>query len=142
MTAPLVHMFQCLDDNYGFLIHDPDSGETACIDTPEPAKILAEADRKGCKITQIWNTHWHPDHAGGNAEIKAQTGCTITGPQEVERIGAAPDRVVKHGDTVKLGAHAATIIDVGGHTLGHIAYHLPSERVAFVGDSIFSLGCG
>ncbi|MBL8551497.1 MAG: hydroxyacylglutathione hydrolase [Hyphomonadaceae bacterium] len=137
-----IHQFPVLEDNYAFLVHDDASGETTCIDTPDAAAILAEADRKGWRITQIWNTHWHPDHAGGNSEIKARTGCIVSGPQEVERIGQAPDRVVKHGDTVKLGAFTANVIDVGGHTLGHIAYSLPAEKVAFVGDSIFALGCG
>lgn len=83
-------MFPCLKDNYGFLLHDPDTGETATIDTPEAFRILAEADAKGWKITQIWNTHWHPDHAGGNAEIVAKTGAKVVGPQEVDRLGGRP----------------------------------------------------
>ena len=137
-----VHQFACLSDNYGFLLHDPDSRETACIDTPDAAAYLREADAKGWRITQIWNTHWHPDHAGGNAGIKAATGCVITGPAEVERLGTAPDRIVSAGDTVSLGANEATVIDVGGHTNGHIAYHLPQAAMAFVGDAVFALGCG
>jgi hydroxyacylglutathione hydrolase len=75
-----VHQFACLDDNYGYLLHDPASGETACIDTPDAEAYLREAQAKGWKITQVWNTHWHPDHAGGNAAIKAATGCMITAP--------------------------------------------------------------
>ena len=137
-----VHQFACLSDNYGFLVHDPASGETACIDTPDAAAYLREADVKGWRITQIWNTHWHPDHAGGNAAIKTATACVVTGPAEVERIGTAPDRIVGHGDTVSLGAHVATTIDVGGHTNGHIAYHLAEAGIAFVGDAVFALGCG
>lgn len=136
-----VHQFPCLSDNYGFLLHDSDSGETACIDTPDADEILKQADAHGLTITQIWNTHWHPDHAGGNLKIKNATGCTITAPQEVERISPI-DRVVGHDDTVTLGAHEARIIDVGGHTNGHIAYHLPEKALAFVGDSVFALGCG
>ena len=137
-----VHQFPCLSDNYGFLLHDDASGETTCIDTPDGEAYLREAAAKGWRITQIWNTHWHPDHAGGNAAIKAATGCLVTGPAEVERIGAAPDRVVAHGDRVMLGEHKAEVIDVGGHTSGHIAYHLPQDKLAFVGDSVFALGCG
>jgi hydroxyacylglutathione hydrolase len=137
-----VHQFPCLEDNYGFLAHDDESGETAVIDTPEAAKILAEAQAKGWRITQIWNTHWHPDHAGGNAEIVAATGAFVTAPAEIERLGAKPDRVVQAGDTVTLGAHEALVLDVGGHTLGHIAYIFEPERVGFVGDALFSLGCG
>ena len=142
MATPIVHMFPCLKDNYGFLLHDPGSGETACIDTPEPDRILAEAQERGWTITQIWNTHWHPDHAGGNAQIIAATGASVVGPREVERAAALPDRVVADGDTVKLGAFTAQVIATPGHTLGHIVYHLPDHRIAFVGDTLFALGCG
>jgi hydroxyacylglutathione hydrolase len=137
-----VHQFPCLSDNYGFLLHDPDSGETACIDTPDAAAYLREAEAKGWRITQIWNTHWHPDHAGGNAAIKAATGCRITAPDAEASKIAGIERTVKHGDTVALGDWQAEVIDVGGHTLGHIAYHLPAAGIAFVGDSLFALGCG
>ncbi len=135
-------MFPCLKDNYGFLLHDPESGETATIDTPEAGRILEEAEAKGWKITQIWNTHWHPDHAGGNADIVARTGAKVVGPKEVERIGKGPDRVLNEGDTVKLGTVTATVLDTPGHTAGHIVYHLPEHKVAFVGDTLFALGCG
>ena len=137
-----VHQFPCLSDNYGYLLHDPASGETACIDTPDADACLREAGHKRWQITQIWNTHWHPDHAGGNAAIKAATGCKVIGPAEVEKLGTAPDRMVKHGDVVMLGEWDAGVIDVGGHTMGHIAYHLPEAALAFVGDALFALGCG
>lgn len=137
-----IHQFPCLEDNYGFLVHDPESGETTTIDTPDAKAILRECDAKGWRLTQIWNTHWHPDHAGGNAELKEKTGCLITGPAEVSRIGLAPDRVVVEGDGVHLGETQAAVIDVGGHTLGHVAYYVAKENVAFVGDSLFALGCG
>lgn len=142
MTKAIVHMFPCLKDNYGFLLHDPDTGETATIDTPEASRILAEAESKGWKITQIWNTHWHADHAGGNAEIVARTGAKVFGPQEVDRIGAAPDTILHEGDTVKLGAITAHVRETPGHTLGHIVYHLPDDHIVFVGDTLFALGCG
>ena len=137
-----VHQFPCLDDNYGFLLHDPDSGETVCIDTPDAEEYLRQAGHKGWTITQIWNTHWHPDHAGGNAAIKAATGCTVFA--SASEAGKTPevDRTVSHGDTVAIGAHEALVIDVGGHTAGHIAYHLPQAGAAFVGDAVFALGCG
>ena len=137
-----VHQFACLSDNYGFLLHDPDSGETTCIDTPDADAYLREADAKGWRITQIWNTHWHPDHAGGNAAIKAATGCRITAPRVDAPKIAGVDRTVANGDTVSLGEWTAEVIDVGGHTMGHIAYHLPEAGLAFVGDSLFALGCG
>ena len=137
-----VHQFPCLEDNYGFLLHDPDSGETACIDTPDADAYLREAAARGWQITHIWNTHWHPDHAGGNEAIKAATGCTVLAPDVDAPKIASVDRVVKHGDVVCLGDFEAHVIDVGGHTMGHIAYHLPEAALAFVGDSLFALGCG
>lgn len=137
-----IHQFPCLSDNYGYLVHDGASGETVCIDTPDADRYLAEAAARGWRITQIWNTHWHPDHAGGNAAIKAATGCTITAPVgDAARIEGV-DRTVDHGDTVRLGDHVAEVLAVGGHTLGHIAYHLPAAALAFVGDALFALGCG
>lgn len=136
-----VHQFPCLSDNYGYLVHDTESHETVAIDTPDGKAYVLEAAMKGWKITQIWNTHWHPDHAGGNAHIKEETGCTIIGPAEVE--GKFPvDRIVGHGDTVKLGDVEAEVVDVSGHTNGHIAYRFAKDNIAFVGDSVFALGCG
>ena len=137
-----IHQFPCLSDNYGFLIHDPASGETACIDTPDAQAYLREADAKGWTITQIWNTHWHPDHAGGNEAIKAATGCKVIAPATDAPKIAAVDRTVAQGDTVALGSFTADVIDVGGHTLGHCAYYLRQAATAFVGDALFPLGCG
>jgi hydroxyacylglutathione hydrolase len=137
-----VHQFPCLSDNYGLLVHEPASGRTATIDTPDAAAILAEAEKQGWRLTDIWNTHWHPDHAGGNAEIVAKTGARVTGPEEVTRIAARPDHVVTEGDIVALGNAKARVLDVGGHTLGHIAYVFDEAKIAFVGDALFSMGCG
>ncbi|HTX49523.1 MAG TPA: hydroxyacylglutathione hydrolase [Caulobacteraceae bacterium] len=136
-----VRQFPCLSDNYGFLIRDEASGKTACIDTPEAAAILEELRTAGWGLDFIFNTHWHPDHAGGNAEIKAATGCTIVGPAEVTRI-APLDRTVVGGDIVELGETSFRVIETGGHTLGHIAYYDDADKVAFVGDTLFALGCG
>jgi hydroxyacylglutathione hydrolase len=136
-----VHQFACLSDNYGYLLHDPQSMETVAIDTPDGEEYLRQADSRGWTITQIWNTHWHPDHAGGNNAIKAASGCMVTGPAEVAKI-APPDRVVEHGDTVSLGGYSAQVIDVSGHTNGHVAYYLPQAGIAFVGEAVFALGCG
>jgi hydroxyacylglutathione hydrolase len=137
-----VHQFPCLSDNYGYLLHDSASGETVCIDTPDADEYLRQAAAKGWQITQIWNTHWHQDHAGGNLAIRAATGCTVTAPEGDAAKIEGVDRVVKQGDTVTIGDRKGTVIDVGGHTMGHIAYHLPGAAVAFVGDSLFALGCG
>jgi hydroxyacylglutathione hydrolase len=136
-----VRQFPCLSDNYGFLIRDDATGKTACIDTPEVEAILKELETAGWRLDFIFNTHWHGDHAGGNAEIKAATGCTIVGPGEVTRI-APLDREVRGGDTVDLGETTFQVIETGGHTLGHIAYFDPADKIAFVGDTLFALGCG
>ena len=143
MSAMLqIHQFPCLSDNYGFLLHDPQSYETVCIDTPDAEAYLREANARGWPITAIWNTHWHPDHAGGNAAIKAKTGCEVIAPAVDAPKIAEVDRTVTAGEVVRIGAWEATVIDVGGHTMGHIAYHLPEAGIAFVGDSLFALGCG
>lgn len=136
-----VHQFACLSDNYGFLVRDQATGKTACIDTPEAAAVLRELDELGWELDLILNTHWHPDHAGGNADIKAITGATVIGPQEVTRI-APLDREVVGGDVVELGETSFQVIESGGHTLGHIAYYDAADRIAFVGDTLFALGCG
>ncbi|MDO9336244.1 MAG: hydroxyacylglutathione hydrolase [Caulobacter sp.] len=136
-----VRQFPCLSDNYGFLVRDDASGKVACIDTPDAEAILAELAKAGWGLDLILNTHWHPDHAGGNEALKAATGCTVVGPAEVARI-AAPDRVVAHGDHVMLGDTRFDVIDTGGHTLGHVTFFDAADHIAFVGDTLFALGCG
>ena len=131
-----------LADNYIWLVHDPVSGETMVVDPGEAAPVLAAADARGWRIGQIWNTHWHPDHTGGNAEVKAAHGATITGPAaEAARIPGL-DRLVGEGDTVMLGGIEARVLEVPAHTAGHIAFHMASETLVFVGDTLFAMGCG
>lgn len=131
-----------LSDNYVWLVRESESGEVMVVDPAVAAPVLAKAGELGWEITQIWNTHWHPDHTGGNAEIKAATGCIITGPEaEYARIPTL-DVQVKGGDTVMLGAAAAKVIDVPAHTAGHIAFHFAADNAAFVGDTLFAMGCG
>lgn len=131
-----------LSDNYVWLVHEAKSGETLVVDPAVAEPVLAAAEARGWKITQIWNTHWHPDHVGGNAQIKAATGCIITGPAaEAERISTL-DVQVRGGDVVQLGDVRAMVLDVPAHTAGHIAYHFETEQVAFVGDTLFAMGCG
>jgi hydroxyacylglutathione hydrolase len=136
-----VHQFPCLSDNYGFLVRDEATGKVATIDTPDAEAILAELDKLGWGLDLILNTHWHPDHAGGNAALKTATGATIAGPAEVTRI-APLDRVVRDGDVVMLGETRFEVLDSGGHTLGHVTYHDAADAIAFVGDTLFALGCG
>lgn len=131
-----------LSDNYVWLVHDAASGETVAVDPAVADPVLEAAAARGWRIDQIWNTHWHGDHTGGNAAIKAATGCIITGPAaEAERIGTL-DRTVGEGDSVRIGDHVAQVMAVPAHTAGHIAYHLSDERIAFVGDTLFAMGCG
>jgi hydroxyacylglutathione hydrolase len=131
-----------LSDNYVWLVHEPVSGETMVVDPAVAPPVLDKAEELGWKITQIWNTHWHPDHTGGNAEIKQATGCTITGPAaEAGRIPTL-DVQVKGGDVVRLGEVTADVLDVPAHTAGHIAFHFAEDKAAFVGDTLFAMGCG
>ena len=137
-----VRQFACLSDNYGFLIRDEATGMVAAVDTPDAEAILAEIEASGWgRLDLILNTHWHPDHTGGNERLKAETGCEIVGPDEVRR--AAPlDRVVVDGDVVMLGGTRFEVVLSPGHTLGHVVYRAVEDDLAFVGDVIFALGCG
>ena len=136
-----VHQFACLQDNYGFLIRDGETGRTGCVDTPDADAALAELGRLGWGLDLIINTHWHHDHAGGNAALKAATGCLIVGPKEVTRI-APLDQAVGDGEVVELGKTRFKVMETGGHTLGHLSYYDEADAVVFVGDTLFALGCG
>ncbi|MGE5062917.1 MAG: hydroxyacylglutathione hydrolase [Myxococcales bacterium] len=127
-------------DNYIWLVHDEPSGETAVVDPGDASPVLAEAQRRGWTITQIWNTHWHADHTGGNLALKEATGAIISGPAS----GRIPGRDValSEGDQLRIGDRGARVIEVPGHTLDHIALIFDDERVAFVGDTLFAMGCG
>ena len=127
-------------DNYIWLVHDGESGETAVVDPGDAAPVLAEAQRRGWTIGQIWNTHWHPDHTGGNLALKEATGATVSGPAG----GRIPGRDVAlaEGGEVRLGDHVGRVIEVPGHTLDHIALLFDDDRIAFVGDTLFAMGCG
>lgn len=131
-----------LSDNYIWLAHDDASGQTIVVDPAQAEPVLAAAEARGWTIDAIWNTHWHPDHTGGNAAIKDATGCTVIAPAaEAARIPTA-DRLVGEGDVVTLGDHVANVLEVPAHTAGHIAYYLPGDATVFVGDTLFAMGCG
>jgi hydroxyacylglutathione hydrolase len=136
-----VRQFPCLSDNYGYLVRDVDSGLAAAIDAPDARAVLADLAASGWKLALILNTHWHPDHAGGDAEVKAATGAQIVGPGEVRRI-CEIDREVHEGDEVRLGETVFRVIETHGHTAGHISYHAAADQAVFVGDTLFALGCG
>lgn len=142
MSEIEVRMFPCLADNYGFLLHDPEAGITAAVDTPDAGAIRAALDAEGWTLTHILNTHHHGDHAGGNLELKRLTGCRIIGPRaDAGRIPGI-DVEVGDGEEFLLGAHRVEVYDTPGHTRGHIVYRLPEDRIAFVGDTLFAMGCG
>jgi hydroxyacylglutathione hydrolase len=127
-------------DNYLWLVHDEESGRTAVVDPGDAAPVLTEAARRGWSVDQVWNTHWHPDHTGGNLAIKAATEARISGPRAENIPGR--DVALKEGDEVRLGSHVGRVIEVPGHTIGHIALIFDEDRVAFVGDTLFAMGCG
>ena len=127
-------------DNYLWLVHDTDSGETAVVDPGDAAPVLVEAERRGWSIGQVWNTHWHPDHTGGNLAVKEASGATISGPASETIPGR--DVALSEGDSIRLGEHVGRVIAVPGHTSGHIALIFDDDRVAFVGDTLFAMGCG
>ena len=131
-----------LSDNYIWLVHDPDSGETMVVDPAEAAGVELVLVERGWRLTAIWNTHWHPDHTGGNADLKAGWNVPVIAPAaEAAKIPTA-DRLVAEGDIVMLGAHAATVLETPAHTAGHITYHFADDAVAFTGDTLFAMGCG
>ena len=130
-----------LNDNYVWMITDPDTNETAAVDPSVTEPVLEAAESQGLRITQVLNTHWHPDHTGGNQGIKAATGCTITAPAEAERVSKV-DRIVAEGDRVTVAGAEAIVWDIPAHTAGHIAYYFEDEGMIFVGDTMFAMGCG
>jgi hydroxyacylglutathione hydrolase len=136
------HLFKCLSDNYGVLLHDPDSGATASIDAPEAAPVEAALKATGWRLSDILVTHHHADHTGGIEALKAKYRCRVVAPAKEAAKIPAVDETVREGSTVTVGTLSANVIETPGHTLGHIAYWFHSEKLAFVGDTLFSIGCG
>lgn len=137
-----IHQFPCLSDNYGVLIHDPQSLETAAIDTPDAEAINAALQEKGWRLTQILITHHHWDHTQGNAALKAAHQCVIIGPEEERGKIDGLDVGVSDGDIINVCGRTIQVIKTGGHTLGHVTYYSATDAVAFAGDALFPLGCG
>lgn len=137
-----IHQIPVLNDNYVYLTRDAEADQCACIDPAVAAPVLATLDRLGWRLTHILNTHHHGDHTGGNMEIKRATGCTIVGNRDDAQRIPGLDVAVSEGDTVALGTQTAEVIEVSGHTVGHIAYWFADSRALFCGDTLFALGCG
>ncbi len=137
-----IDQFMCRQDNFGVLLHDTASGQTAIIDAPEEAPILAAIKSTGWKPTLILTTHHHADHVEANLALKQKFGLKIVGPRdEADKIPGI-DEAVAEGSPLEFAGHQVHVIDTPGHTAGHISYHLPDANIAFVGDTLFALGCG
>ena len=132
----------CLTDNYAYLIHDPETGETALVDVPEAAPILAALSDRGWTLTDIWLTHHHADHIQGVPALRAATTARITGAAADAHRLPPLDRALPDEASFTLGTHTVHAFPVPGHTVGHIAFHIPSAALAFTGDSLMSAGCG
>ncbi|MGK7651709.1 hydroxyacylglutathione hydrolase [Roseovarius sp. B08] len=132
----------CLSDNYAFLAHDPESGETAVVDVPEAAPILKALADKGWNATHVLITHHHADHVQGLDELLAKHDAKVVGhAADASRLPKL-DIALQDGDTINIGSDTGTVMDVSGHTIGHIAFHFPDSKVAFTADSLMALGCG
>ncbi len=132
----------CLSDNYAFLLHNEESGETAVVDVPEAAPIQKELDNRGWTLTDILLTHHHDDHIQGVAELRKATGAKVTGASADAHRLPPLDRQVAEGDTITVCGEQAHVLDVSGHTVGHIAFHFPDSNLAFTADSLMAMGCG
>lgn len=141
MTAQS-QLFLCLQDNFGVLLHDPASGATASIDAPEARPVEAALRQTGWRLTDILVTHHHHDHTGGIEELKARYRCRVVAPDAEAHGIPEVDETVREGEEVTVGALKARVIETPGHTAGHVSYVFPDEKLAFVGDTLFSIGCG
>ena len=137
-----IRLFRCLSDNYGVLLHDSETGATASIDAPEAGPVEAALKEMGWRLTDILVTHHHADHTQGIQALKDRHKCRVVAPAGEAAKVPAVDEIVREGDTVKVGNLAANVIETPGHTLGHIAYWFHKDKLAFVGDTLFSIGCG
>ncbi|MDB5630768.1 MAG: putative glyoxalase [Tardiphaga sp.] len=140
--AAEIRLFPCLDDNFGYLIHDPVSKATAAIDAPEAGPIIAALDKEGWTLTDILVTHHHGDHVGGIAELKQKYTCRVVAPHDKKAEIKQVDVRVKEGDRVMVGGLTARVIETPGHTLDHITYVFDDDKAVFSADALFSIGCG
>lgn len=130
----------CLSDNYAFLLHDAGTGRTALVDAPEAAPIRRALDAHGWRLSDILLTHHHDDHVAGVAELR--DGARVIGARADARRLPPLDLEVAPGDPLEVLGVKVEVIDVPGHTLGHVAFHFPQDHMAFTADSLMALGCG
>lgn len=132
----------CLRDNYAFLLHDPDRNEAVCIDVPEPGPVMAVLSAREWTLTHILLTHHHDDHIAGVAKLQAFSGAKVVGAAADAARLPPLDAEVSEGEVFKVLGTPVHVIDVPGHTVGHIAFHFPETGHAFTGDSLMAGGCG
>ncbi|PVB61129.1 hydroxyacylglutathione hydrolase [Labrenzia sp. 011] len=137
-----IHQFNCLDQNFGVLVHDTDSGATIAIDVPDAGPYEQALQEKGWTLTHILITHHHWDHVQGLGELKQKTGAVVFGPERSRLKLAELDRTVEDGDDVLCGPYEVKALATPGHTLDQITWYIPSIGMAHTGDTLFSLGCG
>lgn len=132
----------CRKDNYAYLVRDKATNQTALIDAPEVEPIIAALEQRGWQLDEIWITHHHDDHIAGVDALRERYGARVTGNgKDRERLPRL-DREVTDGDHIQLGQAEARVIDVSGHTIGHIAFVFDEAGAAFTADSLMALGCG
>ena len=140
--AAEIRLFPCLTDNFGYLIHDPETKATASIDAPEAAPIVNALEREGWTLTDILITHHHHDHVGGVAELKEKYACRVVAPHDKSAGIANVDLRVRQGDVVKVGGLLGRVLETPGHTLDHVSYVFDNDKALFAADTLFSIGCG
>lgn len=132
----------CLTDNYAYLLHDDDTRETALVDAPDATPILNELSKRDWTLTEIWLTHHHWDHVDGVADLVAATGANVVGAKADAHRLPELARAYQDGDSFQFAGHEVQVMDVSGHTVGHIAFYVPDASAAFTADSLMALGCG
>lgn len=132
----------CLKDNYAYLARDPKTGETALIDAPEAAPVRAALAGRGWRLSAIVLTHHHHDHTGAATELAQATGARLVGAAADSHRLPPLDLALEPEGTIRIGDETGRVIDVSGHTVGHLAFHFPASAAAFTADSLMALGCG
>ncbi|TNB46483.1 hydroxyacylglutathione hydrolase [Martelella lutilitoris] len=142
MTSLEIAVFMCRSDNYGALVHDPETEKTVSIDAPDGEKVIAEAEKRGWTITDVFTTHHHKDHVEGNLLLKERYDCRIVGPVEEAVVIPGLELAVGEGDELDFAGHKVNVIETPGHTAGHVCYHFVDDGLLFAADTLFAMGCG